>query len=142
MYPTIKQYTRRYEHDNELPQMEYEQQQQLHSESSNHFCFRPDECGYLKEHCIRDRLEIMVRKEREMYNYDRFLPGHEQSNSPRPNPMLIVDTSWRADIVKWTYNVVSRELFFVSLTTMICKNLLSYFPYRWTILICQGRWLL
>ena len=117
MNPTIKQHTRRYEHDNELPQMEYEQQQQLHSESSNHFCFRPDECGYLKEHCIRDRLEIMVRKEREMYNYDRFLPGHEQSNTPRPNPMLIVDTSWRADIVKWTYNVVSEGAFFVSLTT-------------------------
>ena len=86
-----------------------EREQQSAHESSNHFCFSREECGHLKQRCVMDRLAVMVRNEQEMYDYDRFLPTQDRQHhaSLHPNPVLIVDSEWRASIVKW----VSCEIF-------------------------------
>jgi len=88
-------------------------------ESSNHFCFSREEIGHLTKRCILDRLAVMTRNEREMYNYCRFLPSHDRQHSSLQKP--IVDPDWRASIVKWSYNVVdyfdlSREVVALSMS--------------------------
>lgn len=78
---------------------------ELH-ESSNHFCFSRDEIGHLTKSCIVDRLAVMSRNDREMYSYDQFLPSRDRQSSLKPNPMLIVDSDWRASIVKWVRLII------------------------------------
>ncbi|KAL7553173.1 hypothetical protein ACHAWF_016418, partial [Thalassiosira exigua] len=86
-------------------QMEHEGFDETAHASSNHFCFNRDECGHLTKMCIVDRLAVMTENDRELYDYNRFLPACDkrQYSSPRsnPNPTLIVDPDWRASIIKW-----------------------------------------
>lgn len=88
-----------------------ENEERLH-ESSNHFCFRRDESGYLKSRCIVDRIDVMLQSERELYGYEHFLPQQDvQQYYSLQNPALIVDPEWRANIVKWVR---------ISWTSMCC----------------------
>ena len=77
-------------------------------------CFERDEIGYLTRNCIIDRIKVMTWKEKTIYNYDRFIttPHHH-------DPMRRVNPEWRAQICKWSYNVVdsfhlSRECVAIS----------------------------
>ena len=74
------------------------------TEPSDRLCFGREEVGHLTERCIRNRLEIMIRKEREIYDYCNLLPIHNRS---RPWVQLSPDPEWRASIVKWVSTILS-----------------------------------
>ena len=59
----------------------------------------------------------MNRNDQGMYNYERFLPGHDRQQM-QSNPMLIVDPDWRASIVKWVSFV--HTTMHIDLYSLIC----------------------
>ena len=93
--------------------------EQSHDESSNHFCFSSDEIGNLTRECIINRLAVMNRNDQGMYNYERFLPGHDRQQM-QSNPMLIVDPDWRASLVKWVSFVHTMHMICICSFICIC----------------------
>lgn len=84
------------------------------------FCFGRDEIGYLTRNCIVDRIQVMIWKENTLYKYDRFVTAQQQQQQHH-DPMRRVKPEWRAQIAKWSYNVVdsfhlSRECVAVSMS--------------------------
>lgn len=82
------------------------------------FSFGRDEIGYLTRNCIVDRIQVMIWKENTLYKYDRFVSAARQHHH---DPMRRVKPEWRAQIAKWSYNVVdsfhlSRECVAVSMS--------------------------
>jgi hypothetical protein len=83
------------------------------------FFFGRDEIGYLTRNCIVDRIQVMIWKENTLYKYDRFVTAAQQHH--HHDPMRRVKPEWRAQIAKWSYNVVdsfhlSRECVAVSMS--------------------------
>lgn len=82
------------------------------------FFFGRDEIGYLTRNCIVDRIQVMIWKENTLYKYDQFVTAAQQNHH---DPMRRVKPEWRAQIAKWSYNVVdsfhlSRECVAVSMS--------------------------
>ena len=99
--------------DNDSQHRHFGTHTQLYS-SQHQFCFGREEVGIHTRECVIDRLNVMLLKERTIYDFDRCITSSTYDAMRRVKP------GWRAQIAQWNYDIVdhwgfSRECVAVSM---------------------------